>query len=271
MRQAQSPAKINLFLNIVGQREDGYHWLESLFVPLPGLYDQITVEPACDLSCEMTTTISDNIVLKVAQRLREKYSVEAGAKITIKKRIPIAAGLGGGSSNAATVLKLLCELWNIKLGTQEAIDFAVLIGADVPFFLQPQPAFVQGIGEIITPVRLEQKLYVLLVNPRIKLDTGAVFRKGFPIFSEKIDGEDIGILEDNIFLGKNDVQVNAISLVPEIQNVLDKLKLLKGCKVARMSGAGATCFGLFKNAECAQKAMESLPRGWWCHYEMLMI
>ncbi len=271
MRQAQSPAKINLFLNIVGKRDDGYHLLESLFVPLPGLYDQISVEPAHDLTCEMTPEIPDNIVLKVARRLQDKYGVKAGAKIKIKKKIPIAAGLGGGSSNAATVLKLLCELWNVKLEGQEAIDFLVQIGADVPYFLNPQPAFVQGIGEIITPVQLDQKLYILLANPKIKVDTGTVCRKGFPEFAAKIDGEDVDVLGDNIFLGKNDLEANAISLFPEIQKVLVKLRLLKGCKVARMSGSGATCFGLFKNAECAQKAMDALPRGWWCHYEMLEI
>lgn len=90
----------------------------------------------------------------------------------------MAAGLGGGSSNAATVLKLLCELWDIKLEGQAAIDL-VQIGADVPYFLNPQPAFVQGIGEIITPVHLDRKLYILLANPRIKVDTGTVCRKGF--------------------------------------------------------------------------------------------
>lgn len=271
MKQAQSPAKINLFLNIVGKREDGYHLLESLFVPLPGLFDQITVEPASDLTCEMMPEMPDNIVLKVARKLQEQYSVSAGAIIKIRKRIPMAAGLGGGSSNAATVLKLLCELWDIKLEGQAAIDFLVQIGADVPYFLNPQPAFVQGIGEIITPVHLDRKLYILLANPRIKVDTGTVCRKGFPKFAAKIDGGDIDVLHDHIFLGKNDLEPNAISLFPEIQKVLDKLRQLKGCKVARMSGSGATCFGLFKNEESAKKAMDALPRGWWCHYEMLAV
>lgn len=269
MFKALSPAKINLFLNVVGKRDDGYHLLESLFIPLPRLYDEVSVGRAGELSCELdySQEIRDNIVLKVANELRLKYGISQGAKIKIKKNIPVAAGLGGGSSNAATAHKLLCRLWGIPYSREEAIDFLVRIGADVPFFVVCEPAFVEGIGERIYPMQLNQRFSLILVNPKVLVSTATVFRMGFKEFTASLNKPSPKILVEGIFSGKNDLEPNALVLAPQIQEVLHYLKSMPGCKVARMSGAGATCFGIFQDNQSAQKAIKNLPSHWWSHYE----
>jgi 4-diphosphocytidyl-2-C-methyl-D-erythritol kinase len=269
----EAPAKINLFLNVVGKRQDGYHLLESLFIPIPGLYDVIKVEAAQELSCVMEgcPAIPNNIALKVASQLKERFAIKPGAKITIIKKIPISAGLGGGSSDAAATLKLLLALWGITMSDSEQIEFAARVGADVPFFLKSNTAFIQGIGEIITPVKLNLNLPLLLVNPGVEVNTAKVFQEGFPQFTNKLKEIGTQTLIEQIYKGKNDLEANALKFAPQVGEVLDCLRALPNCQLARMSGSGATCFAIFTDLKSAISAQAQLPKNWWSHSEEVFL
>lgn len=261
----KSPAKINLFLNIVGKRADGYHLLESLFIPL-SLHDEMYFENASDITSDVEgENIEDNIVIKAARKLNEVAGTNNGVHIKIKKNIPIGAGLGGGSSNAATTLKVLNEMWGLNYPPQKLREIAVTIGADVPFFIDAVPAFVQGIGEILTPQTLKNSYYLLLVNSGAHVSTPVVYKMGFPTFSAPI-----GDVENEVFAGKNDMEKNAFTLCPEIKDVLSFISKQEGAQVSRMSGSGATCFGLFDTKENLQKAYAAVPPNWWKHKEILI-
>jgi len=270
---ALSPAKINLFLHVVGKRENGYHNLQSVFVKLAGLYDQISIEPSNRIECFVPgIEITDNIVLKIAHALKEKYHIAQGARITIDKKIPIGGGLGGGSSNAATAIKLLCKLWQIDLGLQELLDFGVKFGADIPFFINPaRVALVEGIGEIITSLTLNKEIHLVLVNPGVPVNTQAAYVKGFREYSQTFQQLDNNAFIELIYKGKNDLEPNGISQQPVIEEVLKGLYSQNGCKVARMSGSGSTCFGIFENLHQAEKANAVLAKKWWTHSETIML
>ena len=270
---ALSPAKINLFLHVAGKRENGYHNLQSVFVKLAGLYDKITVEPCKQIECFVPgIKIPDNIVLKVAQGLKEKYRIQQGVKITIDKSIPIGGGLGGGSSNAATTIKLLCELWQIDCSLKELLDFAVKFGADIPFFINPnEVALVEGIGEIITPISLNKEIHLVLVNPGVPVNTQTAFMKGFKKYSQEYRNLNNNDLIELIYSGKNDLEPNGIAQQPIIAEILQELASQEGCKVARMSGSGSTCFGIFENIDQAVEARTKLAKKWWTHYETTIL
>lgn len=280
---ANAPAKVNLFLNVIGKRLDNYHLLESLFIPLK-LYDQITLSPIAnksDITVRMTlpynsplfreVAIEQNIVFKIAKKLQQTFAIRQGADIAIAKIIPMQAGLGGGSSNAATVLKLLCSVWNIKLSAEELIDFSASLGADIPFFILAQPSFVEGIGDKITPLSLtKEKLFLLLVNPNIPVSTSEIFKMGFNQFSEKISRNSTEKIVELIYSGSNDLQDNAIKLNPGIELLIKQLQQLPGCLAARMSGSGATCFAIFDNQNFLQKAEQHFRNsGYWTYSEIV--
>lgn len=268
-----SPAKINLFLHVIGKREDGYHNLQSVFVKLKDLSDHLTIEPNEEVICFTPGyEIEDNIVTKIALALKERYQIKQGAKITIHKNVPIGGGLGGGSSNAATALYLLCELWKIKMDQKELINFSAKFGADIPFFIDPSTiAFVEGIGEIITPVKLNKDFIIVLVNPRIGVNTKQAFQQGFKAFSKDVSLNDTPSLLKLIYKSRNDLEANAIVQQPIIKEVLDTISKQAGCKIARMSGSGSTCFGLFENNEDAENALKLLAKKWWVHLENLKL
>lgn len=270
---ALSPAKINLFLHVVGKRENGYHNLQSVFVKLSELHDQINIEAHDRLECcVLGAEISDNIVLKVAHALKEKYRIPLGAKITLDKKIPIGGGLGGGSSNAAITLKLLCELWQIDCSLKELLDFGVKFGADIPFFINPsEVALVEGIGEIITPVKLNEEIHLVLVNPRVSVNTQTAYVRGFKEYSPEFKHLGKHTLIELIHKGKNDLEPNGIAQQPVITEVLQDLTNQNGCKVARMSGSGSTCFGIFENIHQAEKARVVLAKKWWTHCETITL
>lgn len=266
--EANSPAKINLFLNVVGRREDGYHNLESLFAPID-LNDKVTIHSANELSCTVdNATIDNNIALKAAHLLKEKYGVAKGCKIHIEKHIPLGAGLGGGSSNAATTLKLLSNLWELNLPNEELKKIAIQLGADVPFFLDPKPSFITGIGENIIHVNLALELPILIVMPDIHSVTADVFKKGFENYSAPIDRNN---LTSEIFNGRNDTYQNALNYEPEISQTLDWLNERANLKVARMSGTGSTCFGIFRTLTDAKAAQKLIPTNWKSHSELLAL
>ena len=253
----RSFAKINLFLHITGKRADGYHLLESLFAKLQ-IHDTVTAENYEYLLCECSNkSIKEpNIVIKAAQALRDFSNVKLGAKININKKIPIGAGLGGGSANAATVLRMLNNLWQLKLNKDELMEIGLTIGADIPFCLQENAAFVQGIGEKITPfMLLNKKIDVILVNPGYQILAVDAYKK-VKSFSAPITKE---VIFEQIFTGKNDLEDAALEICPELQEVRKALSNQKP-QLVRMSGSGPTYFMIFNDPKALQIAKINLIR-----------
>lgn len=265
-----SHAKINLFLNIVGKRADGYHLLESLFAPLH-LADEVSVEESRDIICIVDgADIENNTALKAAEIMKERFSIQKGATIRIKKNIPLASGLGGSSTNAATTIKLLSRLWDLELSYEEMCIIALLVGADCPFFLTNEAAFVTGVGENIKPITLNQKYHLLLINPGYQLTSKDVYKATEYEFEDTITPSP-EVLTHNILKGHNSLEKGAIVLKPNISNLLQKISEQEGVIVSRMSGSGATCFGIFSNEKYALKAKEYFGKHYWTHYEHLKI
>lgn len=264
-----APAKINLALHVTGQRPDGFHLLDSL-VCFANIADEIAVEAANTLS--LTTkapkgvdlpAVEDNLVMRAARLLKSSR----GAKITLEKNLPVAAGIGGGSSDAAACLRALAKLWDVDLPD---VATTVTLGADVPICLEGSPARMQGIGEELTPVFNFPKFFAVLVNPGVHLSTPAVFGQlsskanaGLAPFPTSGDQQD---WLDYLNTQRNDLEPAAIALSPAIQDVLSCLKSEKQCQFSRMSGSGATCFGVFENLDTARQAANSINRkhpDWW--------
>jgi len=275
-----APAKINLFLHIIGRRPDGLHLLESLFA-FADIGDKLTLKEADDISfkvkgpfeeiCERAGCDGErNLVFKAAKEL-SKISPGKGAEIVLEKNLPLSSGLGGGSSDAAAVLKGLQILWNTEVNEDELFKLALELGADVPACLLGAPCFVAGIGEEITPLEEFETLEVVLVNPKRPLSTPQVFKNFMetnrpftpPLATEPDKNQSQETLISNTH---NDLQGPAIALTPDVAKILGALEGCEGNVLARMSGSGATCFGVFSNREQSEKASTWLTRehpNWW--------
>jgi 4-diphosphocytidyl-2-C-methyl-D-erythritol kinase len=253
-------AKLNLALHVRGKRPDGRHEIETVFAfCIDG--DRLSAAPADELSLAVTGPFTTdlasgqgNLVLDAARALAACADIAAGAAIALDKRLPVAAGVGGGSADAAAALRLLTSMWSID--PKHAEQVAPKLGSDVPACLLSLPMRGDGAGDQLTPIDLSEisGAPVLLVNPRIALSTAEVFA-GW-------DGVDRGPLED-WRLGRNDLQPAAVRLVPKIETVLAWLSSQHGSAFVRMSGSGATCFALFDGDEARDRAAEAVPREWW--------
>jgi len=269
-------AKINLTLRVVGRRADGYHELESL-VAFAGLADTLTLEPGPQLSLEMTGRnadmcgpAADNLVLKAAARLRERVGALQAGRFVLEKNLPVAAGIGGGSADAAAALRLLARANNIALDDGRLATAALATGADVPVCLQQRGRIMRGVGELLSaPISLPP-LPAVLVNPGVALATRDVFTafaagKG----SEKPLGAVPTTYDALIgFLGQhgNDLTQAAIKCNAVVAQVLDALAAQPGARLARMSGSGATCFALFGasgEAGAAAQRLKAENKAWW--------
>ncbi len=264
-----APAKVNLCLHVTGRRDDGYHLLDSL-VAFPRIGDLVEAERSRTLSLSVRgpfghelSVSGDNSVLAAAEALRP---AGAGAALRLTKRLPVASGIGGGSADAAATLRLLARMWGVPpLG-----DAAVLgLGADVPVCLAGRPCRMTGIGERLAPVGLPP-FWLVLVNPGQKVSTASVFDRlatrdnaGLPETDGFSRVEDlIGYLR----IQRNDLEAPAVEAAPVIADVLSALRSRAGCGLARMSGSGATCFGMFATEAEAMAAAEALRRSgpaWW--------
>jgi 4-diphosphocytidyl-2-C-methyl-D-erythritol kinase len=255
-----APAKLNLALHVRGKLPDGRHSIETLFAFCTD-GDWLSAEPADALSLEVVGPFAgelagddDNLVLRAARALAEAADVDRGAAIILDKQLPVASGIGGGSADAAAMLRLLTSLWGIDPAHAEAV--APGIGSDVPACLLSFPARGEGAGDVLSLVELPDVsgAAVLLVNPRVALSTAEVFA-GW-------DGNDQGPLGD-WREGRNGLETAATALVPQIETVLAWLGAQPGAEFARMSGSGATCFALFDNEESRDEAATAVPREWW--------
>jgi 4-diphosphocytidyl-2-C-methyl-D-erythritol kinase len=273
---ALAPAKVNLHLHVLGRRPDGYHEIDSL-VAFADIGDHLHAAPAAQLSLTLGGPEAaglaglgdDNLVLRAARHLAADAGIAAGAALDLEKHLPVAAGLGGGSSDAAAALTVLAKLW--RLPAESAAGVAARLGADVPVCLHGRPAWVGGFGERITPAPGLPQAGILLANPRIALPTAAVFKArrgafGTPGRFAPMPADARGLAKA-LALCRNDLTEAAIALVPEIAVVLARLEALPGALFARMSGSGASCFALFADRTAAAGAARILAAaepGWWC-------
>ena len=273
-------AKVNLWLNVVGRRADGYHLLDSL-VAFTDLADEIDVSAASDLSLEVAGPAAgslrdeaDNLVPRAARLLAGRAGLAPRAALRLNKHIPVAAGLGGGSADAAAVLLALVDLWRVAMPEEELFDLAAELGADVPMCLAGRPALVAGVGERLAPAPRLPSCAVLLVNPGGALPTPQVFaarRGSFSAERPMLGGwPDLATFGREIAARGNDLTDAAVSLRPEITNVLQALQGSQGVVHAAMSGSGATCFALYETVEAARRASAALPSSWWRHAGQLV-
>ena len=272
-----APAKVNLYLHVLGRRADGYHRLDSL-VAFADIGDRVTARPADGLSLTVggpeAAAIAglgeDNLVMRAARLLMARAGIGAGAALHLDKHLPAAAGIGGGSSDAAATLRALAKLWQVPLGEPALMELAVQLGADVPACLAGRPVWVGGIGEEIIPAGVLPEAGIVLANPRCPLPTAAVFQRYRDRYrtAGRFDPvqQDAAGLAAVLASRHNDLTEAARGLVPEIGMVLDRLAALPGTLLARMSGSGATCFALFADRAAALAAGQTLALAeplWW--------
>ena len=272
-----APAKLNLSLEILGRRPDGYHELESLVV-FVDLGDEIFLEQAQDLSLTLSGPFadslgsgSDNLVLRAARRLAEAAAIEPRAQLRLVKNLPVGAGLGGGSSDAAETLKALNRFWHLHWPEERLIELAGPLGADLPVCLYARPALMRGTGDRLQPAPPLPAFSVLLVKPRCCLETALVYEARRGPFSRASRWwqdplKDAGELAALLGKKSNDLEAAARRLCPDITQVLSALEQTPHCLLARMSGSGASCFGLYRTITQAQSAAAALAadrQDWW--------
>lgn len=274
----RAPAKVNLYLHVLTLRPDGYHDVDSLIV-FAGVFDEIEASPAARPRLTLTGPFARqldavdrdaNLVVLAARALAASSGGGAGAALVLRKNLPVAAGLGGGSSDAAATLRALRELWGLDVSESDLRAVAGGLGADVPACLGRSPVYAGGIGDVLDPAPALPDAWLVLVNPGVPLATAEVFRRHGPARSVVArfhdPPADAAALADLLSRRSNDLEDAAIRLAPAVADVIDALRGLDGCLLARMSGSGATCFGLFADADAATSAAAEVAAArpaWW--------
>jgi len=280
-------AKVNLTLRVVGRRVDGYHDLESV-VAFADCADRLSLTPGSKLNLRTTGPLAqacgettDNLVFKAAQLLGERVPDLQPGEFVLDKVLPVAAGIGGGSADAAAALRLLAQANGLAIDDLRLIEVAKLTGADVPVCLASRPCVMTGVGETLLPLSLP-KLPCVMVNPRIPVATKDVFgalglRNGELLVGASDvmraaawpeDGASVEDWVEALAAGSNDLEAPATRIQPVIGEVLAALSATNGAWLVRMSGSGATCFAIFENTPEAQRAAQKIQRDhprWWVH------
>jgi 4-diphosphocytidyl-2-C-methyl-D-erythritol kinase len=273
----RAPAKVNLTLHILGRRGDGYHELDSV-VAFAGACDWLEFVPGADLSLEVrgptamaTGASEENLILRAAHALRERVSGLRVGRFQLFKTLPVAAGLGGGSSDAAAALRALARENGLALEDPRVFAAARATGADVPVCLTPRARVMAGVGDRVGPPLGLLALAAVLVNARVAVPTPAVFAaiglargadSGWGPSPDPLDGDAI----TSLARGRNDMQASAEALAPAVTDTIESLSRTEGVRLARMSGSGATCFGLYDDrgsAARAARALRAARPGWW--------
>ena len=261
-----APAKLNLFLHVVGRRDDGYHLLQSAFT-LIDQADTIRLRVRDDGEIVRVSDLAgvppeDDLVVRAARLLQEASGTPLGADIEVEKRIPMGGGLGGGSSDAATVLLALDRAWGTGFGPEALAEIGVTLGADVPFFLFGQPAFAEGIGERLRALELPPRWYLVVVPP-VAVPTAEIFRA--PELTRDTQSLKIEDFSAQLAAGKwdhlaNDLQPVVERRYPAVAQALESLRSM-GCE-GRMTGSGSCVFAAFEQREGAQSVLDRLQEHW---------
>jgi 4-diphosphocytidyl-2-C-methyl-D-erythritol kinase len=280
-------AKVNLTLRVIGRRVDGYHDLESV-VAFADCADRLTLDAGADLSLTATGPraqecgdTADNLVIKAARLLGERVEGLTFGRFALDKHLPVAAGIGGGSADAAAALRLLVRANNLEMDDPRVLEVARLTGADVPVCVPSHACVMTGVGENLLPLSIP-RLPCVMVNPRVPVATKDVFKElGLKNGELRVGVKDVlkratwpnegGSLDawiDALNAGTNDLEAPALKVEPVIDTVLSALRGAEGVRLARMSGSGATCFALFGNDTDAQRAAGAIQLAhplWWVH------
>jgi len=273
----RAPAKINLFLHVGERRADGFHPLQSLaaFTEIP---DVLSIEAAPELSLTVDGPFArglageaDNLVLRAARALKNEETGGLGGKLTLTKNLPVASGIGGGSADAAAALRGLNQLWNAGKDASALCEIAAALGSDIPVCVNSAPAFMEGRGEILRAPQSMPRIPMLLVNPGVAVPTMDVFaglktRSGLEMALPHGRFGDTADLLRFLDTTRNDLEAPAVALQPVIAEVLAAISALPGALLVRMSGSGATCFGIFADDDACARAGDVLRKsapGWW--------
>jgi 4-diphosphocytidyl-2-C-methyl-D-erythritol kinase len=279
----RAPAKINWFLSVLEKRKDGYHNIQTM-MQCVSLFDNLIFESSetIEVMGDLDIPVQDNLAYKAASLLKQYTSCKGGARIRLQKEIPISAGLGGGSSDAASVLLGLNILWRLKLRTDELSSIGMEIGSDVPFFVNGLSAFVEGKGEKITPLQMNNPFVILLVKLDIavssawaytSLDTLRMHRiknskltkkpVDIKLFCQALNKQDFASLNTILH---NDLERVVFERYPVVGEIKDKM-VQEGAIISAMSGSGPAVFGVFRSKDTAEKAAEAIKSsvdGGWC-------
>ena len=271
-----APAKINLFLHIVDRQKNGYHLLESLVAFTKSIGDIVSVEKSYSFSLKIKGKygnelsdfpIDNNLVSKAVFNLSKAVGKAPNVYVILNKNLPLASGIGGGSADAAAVLRAMIKFWELDLSAEKLNEIALNLGADVPTCLTSQAGMLTNTATF-SPLKNDDfpAMFLVLVNPQIPLSTPAVFKEYKPPFSPSISPFLKVTNWDIILESKNDLTSAAIKIAPEISVVLSEINKTKNCFISRMSGSGATCFGIYKNKIDAQNAAQNIQTkypNWW--------
>ncbi len=266
----KSRAKINLSLDILGVLPNGYHEVEMIMQQID-LYDLVTVT-RIDTGIEVSSNLyylptdSSNIAWKAAKLLMDRYDIQSGVKIHLEKKVPVAAGLAGGSANAAAVMRAMNELFNLGLGREEMMALGLTLGADVPFCFLEGAAVARGIGEELEPIKGLENIWVLLSKPNIGVSTREIYKAydqhevqrhpNTPLLIEATEKSDIACLTGEMYNVLEEVTRSLYPMVTEVKRRIHQ----SGAQAVMMSGSGPTVFGLFTHYDRAQKAEKQLKK-----------
>ena len=275
MLALKAPAKINWFLNVLGRREDGYHDIVSLMQCIT-LSDSLMMEnsPTVEVVTGADIPREENLVYKAATLMKEKTGIVSGVKITLHKEIPLAAGLGGGSSDAATTIMGLKKLWGLDFTPRDLSGLGETLGSDVPFFFHGPVSVVEGKGEIVSPVGLRKSYSLLLVKPKISISAAWAYAEydkvsqsrevltkkhnNIKLFCQALERGDFAFLSS---LQGNDLEPLVVRRYPVIGEIKHSL-MLRGALFSSMSGSGSSVFGVFDSERDAENAKEYMSPHW---------
>jgi len=266
-------AKVNLGLHIIGKRHDGFHDIETIFYHI-NLFDELQLSASNEISITCSNreipTDNNNLCWKAVNLLQKELGITRGAEISIKKNIPVGAGLGGGSSDAAAVLRYLPALWNANMHAVQLEKLALQLGSDVPFFLSDSSACAEGRGEMLQKIVLTLPYWIVLVNPNIHISTPWAYkelseqRNGlFPV-RQRLSGQFSNDPIQTILNSKNDFEEVVFHKFPKIKMIKNQLSK-SGAALSLMSGSGSSVFGLFENEHSALSAMEFFKKEHFVH------
>ncbi|MEW6068306.1 MAG: 4-(cytidine 5'-diphospho)-2-C-methyl-D-erythritol kinase [Nitrospirota bacterium] len=273
----KAPAKINWFLKIFRKREDGYHDIMS-FIQSISLYDNLILEYAdtIEIISDLDIPLNDNLIYKAAYLLKHYTSYKRGAKIVLHKNVPVSAGLGGGSSDAAYTLMGLNKLWDLRLSNEELSEIGVKIGSDIPFFLNDSCALVEGRGEVITPFKrdISHEVVLLLIKPPISISTAWAYSSFDELGFVELTKKTIDIKLFYKFFVNRDFASLSIMLENDLEKVVTrKFRIISelkerlqenGALSSLMTGSGPTVFGVFESEELAIDASRKIGADNWC-------